>query len=214
MANRPKGYGLSRELADKVAAKYSGDDEQEIVAWLCDMTRASPPDEEGPDAFKVWLKDGTILCALMDILLPGVCKKPHDVSKIRLQVLFELKVFRITLSQALRIHKEIENISFFLEAAEKYGVPRHNLFQTVDLAEGQNLAQVQTGLYNVGSTAQKKGYDGPVIGAKMSERNVRNFDADTMKAGQNIIGLQMGTNQGASQKGMSPYGLGRQMTMK
>ena len=28
MANRPKGYGLSRELADKVAAKYSGDDEQ------------------------------------------------------------------------------------------------------------------------------------------------------------------------------------------
>ena len=98
---------------------------------------------------KVWLKDGTILCALMDILQPGVCKKPHDVSKIRLQVLFELKVFRITLSQALRIHKEIENISFFLEAAEKYGVPRHNLFQTVDLAEGQNLAQVQTGLYNV-----------------------------------------------------------------
>ena len=47
------------------------------------------------------------------------------------------------------MNKENENISFFLEAAEKYGVPRHNLFQTVDLAEGQNLAQVQTGLYNV-----------------------------------------------------------------
>jgi len=200
MATRPKGYGLSRELADKVAAKYSVEDEQEIVAWLCDMTRAAPPEEQGPEAFKTWLKDGTILCALMDILQPGVCKKPHDVSKIRLQ--------------ALRINKENENISFFLEAAEKYGVPRHNLFQTVDLAEGQNLAQVQTGLYNVGSTAQKKGYNGPVIGAKMSEKNERNFDEETMKAGQNIIGLQMGTNQGASQKGMSPYGLGRQMTMK
>ena len=86
MANRPKGYGLSRELADKVAAKYSADDEQEIVAWLCDMTRAEPPEEEGPDAFKNWLKDGTILCALMDILQPGICKKPHDVSKIRLAV--------------------------------------------------------------------------------------------------------------------------------
>ena len=47
------------------------------------------------------------------------------------------------------MNKEMENISFFLQAAEAYGVPRHNLFQTVDLTEGQNLAQVQTGLYNV-----------------------------------------------------------------
>ena len=61
----------------------------EIVAWLCDMTRAEPPEEAGPDSFKAWLKDGTILCALMDILQPGICKKPHDVSKIRLQVILE-----------------------------------------------------------------------------------------------------------------------------
>ena len=47
------------------------------------------------------------------------------------------------------MNKEMENISFFLQAAEAYGVPRHNLFQTVDLTDGQNLAQVQTGLYNV-----------------------------------------------------------------
>jgi hypothetical protein len=200
MAHRPKGYGLSRELADKVAAKYSQEDELEIVAWLCDMTRAEPPEEAGPDAFKSWLKDGTILCALMDVLQPGICKKPHDVSKIRLQ--------------ALRMNKEYENISFFLEAAVNYGVPRHNLFQTVDLADGSNLSQVQTGLYNVGSTAQKKGFEGPVIGAKMSNKNVRDFDEETLRAGQNIIGLQMGTNQGSSQKGMTPYGLGRQMTMK
>ena len=33
MATRPKGYGLSRELADKVAAKYSVEDEQGNV--LC-----------------------------------------------------------------------------------------------------------------------------------------------------------------------------------
>ena len=94
MAHRPKGYGLSRELADKVAAKYSQQDELEIVAWLCDMTRAEPPEEAGPDAFKSWLKDGTILCALMDVLQPGICKKPHDVSKIRLQVNFVCTRFR------------------------------------------------------------------------------------------------------------------------
>ena len=46
-------------------------------------------------------------------------------------------------------------------------------------------------LHKVGSTAQKKGFEGPVIGAKMSSKNERNFDAETMKAGQNIIGLQV-----------------------
>ena len=86
MANRPKGYGLSRELADKVAAKYSMDDEQEIVSWLCDMTRTEPPEGEGHEFFKNWLRDGMILCALMDILEPGICHKPHNVSGIRLKV--------------------------------------------------------------------------------------------------------------------------------
>jgi len=200
MANRPKGYGLSRELAEKVAAKYSNDDEQEIVAWLCDITQAGPPEAEGPDAFQAWLQDGRVLCALMDCLSPGICKPPHDTSKVRLQ--------------ALKMNKEMENISFFLQAAEAYGVPRHNLFQTVDLTDGQNLAQVQTGLYNIGSTAQKKGFDGPVIGAKMAAPNVRNFSAEKLNAGRNVIGLQMGTNQVASQKGMTPYGLGRQMITK
>ncbi|CBY36189.1 unnamed protein product, partial [Oikopleura dioica] len=87
MATRPKGYGLTRELADKINAKYSIEDEQEIIAWLCDITNVDGPNEEGPDGFRQWLSDGTILCALMDVLEPGICKRPHDVSKIKLQAL-------------------------------------------------------------------------------------------------------------------------------
>merc|ERR1712131_259567 len=34
-SNRPTGFGLSRELAEKNAAKYSQDDEVEIVEWVC-----------------------------------------------------------------------------------------------------------------------------------------------------------------------------------
>ena len=34
MATRPKGYGLSRELADKVAAKYSIEDEQGTILTI------------------------------------------------------------------------------------------------------------------------------------------------------------------------------------
>jgi hypothetical protein len=36
----------------------------------------------------------------------------------------------------------MENIGNFLEAAEKYGCPKLDLFQTVDLYEGQNIPQV------------------------------------------------------------------------
>lgn len=44
-----------------------------------------------------------------------------------------------------------------------------------------------------------------------STPNVRNFSEEQLKAGRNIIGLQMGTNKGASQAGMSAPGAVRQI---
>ena len=41
--------------------------------------------------------------------------------------------------------------------------------------------------------------------------NLREFTDDQRKQGQNVIGLQMGSNKGASQAGATPYGLGRQI---
>jgi len=38
--------------------------------------------------------------------------------------------------------KKMECISQFLAAAEKYGIPKTELFQTVDLYEQQNMSQV------------------------------------------------------------------------
>jgi len=46
---------------------------------------------------------------------------------------------------------------------------------------------------------------------KVSSENKRNFDDDVLKAGQSMIGLQYGTNKGASQAGMTPYGASRQI---
>ena len=46
--------------------------------------------------------------------------------------------------------KMMENISNFLSALEKYGVSRHDLFQTVDLYEGQNMVQVVNTLHALG----------------------------------------------------------------
>ena len=59
--------------------------------------------------------------------------------------------------------------------------------------------------------AQKNGYGGPTLGPKEAEPNPREFDEQTLQEGKAHIGLQMGTNKGASQSGMSPYGFQRQV---
>uniref|UniRef100_G1QKB3 Calponin 2 n=1 Tax=Nomascus leucogenys TaxID=61853 RepID=G1QKB3_NOMLE len=60
--------------------------------------------------------------------------------------------------------------------------------------------------------AKTKGLQSGVdIGVKYSEKQERNFDDATMKAGQCVIGLQMGTNKCASQSGMTAYGTRRHL---
>merc|ERR1712029_1096654 len=59
-----------------------------------------------------------------------------------------------------------------------------------------------------------KSWEGPALGVKVSTENKRNFDEDTLKAGQSMIGLQYGTNKGASQAGMTPYGASRQIRLE
>ncbi|XP_078484319.1 uncharacterized protein LOC100186381 [Ciona intestinalis] len=197
MANRPKAYGNSAEVASKIDAKYSEEDELEIVAWISSLVQSSP-EGKGKEAFQAWLKDGQVLCKLMNALQSGICK-PNPPYKGSLQ--------------AMKQNKEMENISVFLKAAAKYAnILAQDLFQTVDLYEGGNLGQVQSTLFKVGAEAKNRGLHG--IGVKKADENKRVFDEQKMREGRNIIGLQMGTNQGASQSGMSAYGLGRQMTQK
>ena len=57
--------------------------------------------------------------------------------------------------------------------------------------------------YSIPSQAQIKGFDGPTLGPKQAEGEQREWSEEQLKAGQGIIGLQMGTNKGASQAGMT-----------
>lgn len=50
-----------------------------------------------------------------------------------------------------------------------------------------------------------------MLGVKIASENKRAFDEGVLKAGQSVIGLQYGSNKGASQAGMTPYGAGRQI---
>ena len=51
MANREKGYGMTREVADRMDAKYSEEDEAVVVAWM-NAILGDKPSESGR---KVWI---------------------------------------------------------------------------------------------------------------------------------------------------------------
>ena len=95
----------------------------------------------------------------------------------------------------------MENIQAFLGAARRYGVPDSELFQTADLYERRNIPQVVLCLFSLGRLTQHhQDYTGPAIGPKMSTKNERNFSAEQIRRNRDaVIGLQAGTNIGATQ---------------
>jgi hypothetical protein len=187
MAERPKGYGLTAEIQDALDAKYDANLEGQAREWLEQVVGQPFPS----GSFHEALRNGVYLCKAMNVLQPGSVPKTNE-SKMAF--------------------KMMENIGNFLNAAGKYGVVKNDLFQTVDLFEAANIPQVINGIHALGRAAQKNGFSGPRLGAKESTKQARGFDeAEQRKAGQSVIGLQMGSNRGASQAGMTPYGLGRQV---
>ncbi|CAF3668861.1 unnamed protein product [Rotaria socialis] len=94
---------------------------------------------------------------------------------------------------------------FLIEnAARAYGLPDAELFQTVDLFEKRNIAQVTQCIHALGRQAQRKSFNGPTLGPKMAESNVREFTEEQLRAGQNMVGLlNDGMNKGASQAGQN-----------
>ncbi|CAG2101939.1 unnamed protein product [Medioppia subpectinata] len=83
--------------------------------------------------------------------------------------------------------------------------------QVNDLYERKNLYMVVNCLFALGGLAQKNRFRGPVIGVKIAEQNRRCFSKEVLNNSQSVIGLQYGTNIGANQSGMTPYGAPRQI---
>ena len=190
MAERPKGYGMTAELQEKKAAKYDLDLEAEAIAWMASVHVTGETVRSGPTLFHEDLKNGVYLCNLINVIRPGSVKK-INTSKMAF--------------------KMMENIGNFLSACESVGLSKMDLFQTVDLYEAENMPQVVNAIHALGRKAHKVNPSIPPLGPKEATKNTREFTEEQKKAGKGVIGLQMGTNRGASQAGMTPAGLGRQI---
>jgi len=191
MANRPKGFGLTAELNRKKAAKFDPDLTSDCFQWMKAVFEDAECDEESiyldkpierQEDVQSLLKDGSLLCKLINVIKPGSVKKINGGNMA---------------------FKNMENIENFISSCEKIGCKKLDLFQSVDLYEGQNIPQVINGIIALGRKAQVSGYDGPVLGPAEATENKRTFTEEQMRASEGIIGLQAGSNQGASQAGQN-----------
>uniref|UniRef100_A0A2K6TLK3 Calponin n=1 Tax=Saimiri boliviensis boliviensis TaxID=39432 RepID=A0A2K6TLK3_SAIBB len=202
--NKGPSYRLSAQVKNKI---------KKIFAILEEVTGMSTGTN-----FQLGLKDGIILCKLINKLQPGSVKK---VNKSSLN------------------WPQLENIGNFIKAIQAYGMKPHDIFEANDLFEYGNMTQVQR-LYmqknkqalqsviglqmgtnkcagQAGMTAygtRRHLYD-PKIPAGMlpsgTRRDMHGQKLTLQPVDNSTISLQMGTNKVASQKGMSVYGLGQQV---
>lgn len=94
-----------------------------------------------------------------------------------------------------------------------YGVPDVDVFQTVDLWEKKDIAQVTNTIFALGrQTYKHPEWKGPYLGPKPADENKRDFTEEQLAAGQTIIGLQAGSNKGATQSGQN-IGAGRKILL-
>ncbi|VDD83661.1 unnamed protein product [Mesocestoides corti] len=181
MSNVPPPSGLSYQVKKKLEGKRDKDQENESLDWIEAITGLKL-DRSKP--YEDILKDGTVLCKLMNGIKPGSVKKINE--------------------NATMPFKIMENISAFLEAMKSYGVPVADLFQTVDLFEKKDIAQVTRTIFALGRTCQTHPeFTGPTLGPKLATENKREFTEEQLKESQKHVSLQYGSNKGASQAGLN-----------
>ncbi|KAM6948821.1 calponin-2 [Aplochiton taeniatus] len=184
--NKGPAYGFSAEVKNKIAQKYDPQREEELRVWIEDVTGASIGED-----FQKGLKNGVILCELINKLQPGSVKK---------------------ISTSAQNWHQLENLTNFIKSITAYGLKPHDSFEANDLFENGNMTQVQTTLLALAGLSKTKGNHSRVdIGVKYADKQERTFNEEKMKAGQCVIGLQMGTNKCASQAGMNAYGTRRHL---
>ena len=110
---------------------------------------------------RVWLQSGVVLCELINAIEPQSAARP---------------------STSAMPFKQMENINTYTDACRRLGVPESDLFVTVDLYEGKNMPAVVRNLHSLGRVAQKRGFHGPSLGARLASRNVRQFSEAQINA--------------------------------
>ena len=112
------------------------------------------------------LKSGVHLCNLVNVIQPGACKAPTTKKMAFMQM---------------------ENIAAYLAACTALGIQGFESFQTIDLFEDKDMKAVVLNVHALGRVAQKLGFAGPMLGAKMATENRRSFTEAQLQEARNAV---------------------------
>jgi hypothetical protein len=134
-------YGLDADLKAKQDAKYDFELENEVAEWIEAITG-----EGGVKGnFHESLKNGVLLCKVLNAIKPGTIKK---------------------INEGNMAFKQRENISNFVSATQTFGVHNSSVFGPDDLFDAKNLGTVVNCIYALGGAVQTSvpDFDGPKLG--------------------------------------------------
>ncbi|KAK7108822.1 myophilin-like [Littorina saxatilis] len=191
--------GSNREVQGKVDASFDPVDAKFCLEWIKSVTGQQFRIEESNERYKVMenfyqtLKDGKLLCLVLNAFLP-------DHMKLDLRS----KTFQDTNNLAFAAARERERIEIFTQKIQEFGVPEVDCFPIDCLYERTNLNKVIACIRAFGIEVESHpSYNGNKVWPPKSQPNVRHFSEEQLRAGQNVISLQYGSNKGASQAGMN-----------
>mmetsp|Transcript_1603 Transcript_1603/g.1937 ORF Transcript_1603/g.1937 Transcript_1603/m.1937 type:complete len:195 (+) Transcript_1603:251-835(+) len=140
-------FGLDAEIAERRNANYPQAEEEEATAWIEQLLGITFDKDFGE-----MLKDGVILCQVMNVVVPGKIKKIYE---------------------GTMVFKQRENISNFIRACRELGVPEGDLFTTEALFELKDVGTVVLGLFAFSRAFQNNpsvSFSGPILGPKVGAK--------------------------------------------